>query len=109
MKISQGISKNVNNARRNYRNVLIESIIVLAKKLGAKNGDLVLITEKDLIIHQQEGDKTKSYVVNQIAFSDDTSIIGFYHDCEMRLTSPFISISNLEIIYNEIRKAVLRH
>lgn len=112
MKIKPSINKRVNKAVSDCRKCLIEATIELLRQIGADHGDDVLF-KKMLILYQQKKDgTTETIVCDRIAYCASNLeypylmvSMGAEGDVPYH-SSHFMSISNLEIIYNEVRRVV---
>lgn len=111
MKIKSSVNKNVSAAITNCREVIVNETIGLLKQLGAEQGQDVLF-KKMLILFQTKSDGTSETIVcDRIAYEDHTQFpyllvsmgAGSY---EAYGSSYFLSLSNLEAIYNEVRRVV---
>lgn len=112
MKIKSSIGKNVTEAVRNCREVLVQETVNLLKQIGAEQGDDVLL-KRMLILFQTKPDGTSETIVcNRIAYAGREGSTPYYivsmgKDEEVPYRSDmFLSLTNLEAIYNEVRRVV---
>lgn len=118
MKINAKINKRVNESVADCRRVITEATVELLKKLGLQEWETVS-TGKTLILYQTDKNgNSDTILVNRISYSTDRSgqtnvdtAFGCDDNFQFCRTSRFdsvtgISLSNLEVIYNEVRRLV---
>ena len=112
MKIKPTIGKNVSTAVQNCREVLVTETVNLLKQIGAEQGDDVLL-KRMLILFQTKPDGTSETVLcNRIAYAGREGSTPYYiismgkdEDVPPR-SDLFLSLSNLQAIYEEVRRVV---
>ena len=112
MKIKSSIGKNVSTALHNCREVLVTETIGLLKQIGAEQGDDVLL-KRMLILFQTKPDGTSETIVcNRIAYVERNGSTPYYivsmgkdEDVPYR-SDLFLSLTNLQAIYEEVRRVV---
>ena len=106
MKINPKINKRVNESVADCRKVLTEATIELLKKIAEPNQDVVF--NRILILYQSNGNVTNTVLADRIAFEDKTSQPFYlvYMDDEPTSSSNFLSLSNMQIIYDEVRRVI---
>ena len=111
MNIKSSIGKKVSEAVTNCHKVLVEETINLLKQIGAEQGDDVLL-KRMLILFQSKPDGTSETIVcNRISYAGRKNspyyIISMGNDEDAKSVSDFyLSLSNLQIIYEEVRRVV---
>lgn len=111
MKIKPIVNKNVTSAVENCHKVIVRETIGLLKQMGVESGQDVLFG-KMLFLYQHNGNKTETVICDRIAYLDNRSGIGYIcvsagRDNSVRPVSDiFLSISNLRVIYEEVRRVV---
>ena len=108
MKIKSSIGKNVTAAMANCREVVVQETINLLKLIGAESGQDVLLGRM-LFLYQRNGNTTETVVCDRIAYMDGRGD-PFYIVCvdgnKMSQSSLFLSIDNMQAIYEAVRKVV---
>ena len=110
MKIKSSIGKNVSTAVQNCREVLVTETIGLLKTMGVEPGQDVFFG-RTLFLFQTKDNLSETILVNHIAYSDGRNGNRFYivafGDAERFCKSDvMLSVSNLQAIYEEVRKVV---
>ena len=108
MKINPKINKRVNESMAECRKVLTEATIELLKTLKAKDSQGVVFG-RVLILFQSNGNVSTTILADRIAYldgrGDNPFYIVFMGDTGTA-SSLTLSISNMQIIYNEVRRVV---
>ena len=112
MKIKPSVNKNVTEAVKNCREVLVTETINLLKQMGAEQGDDVLL-KRMLILFQTKPDGTSETVVcNRIAYAGREGSTPYYivsmgRDEDVPYRSDImLSLTNLQAVYEEVRRVV---
>ena len=112
MKIKPSIGKNVSVAVQNCHEVLVAETINLLKTIGAEQGQEVLL-KRMLILFQAKPDGTSETIVcNRIAYagregSQPYYIVSMGKDEDVPYRSDLmLSLTNLQAIYEEVRRVV---
>jgi hypothetical protein len=112
MKIKSSIGKNVSAAVANCREVLVTETINLLKQIGAEQGDDVLLKRMLILFQTKPDGASETIVCNRIAYADGRNgtpyyIISMGKDEDVPYRSDlFLSLSNLQAIYDEVRRVV---
>ena len=107
MKINSKINKRVNESVADCRRVLTEATIELLKQIGAESGQDVMFG-KVLIMHHFKGGNSETALADRIAYMEghgDNYIITTLGN-DHPASSFFMSLDNLQTIYNEVRNIV---
>ena len=106
MKINPKINKRVNESVADCRKVLTEATIELLKKIAEPNQ--VVVFNRILILYPSNGNVTATVLADRIVFEDKTSQPFYlvYMDDESTSSSYFLSLSNMQIIYDEVRRVI---
>lgn len=109
MKINSKINKRVNESMAECHKVLVNAIIELLKQIGTEVGQDVLF-RKTLFLFQSFNNTTETKIADRIAYCEregGTSyfIISMGSDCTA--SDAYMNLSNLKLIYDEVRKIVL--
>lgn len=110
MKIKPSVNKNVGTALQNCREVLVTETIGLLKTMGVEPGQDVFFGQT-LFLFQTKDNMSETILVNHIAYADGRSGTPYYivafDDAERFCKSDvMLSVSNLQAIYEEVRKVV---
>lgn len=111
MKIPKKLTKKVNDSLDNTKVVLSESIIELAKMIGADNEDDIYF-ERNIILHeeskaQRNGVLTiNNMIVNKINVSPTHNLFMVGFENEYSRCSFHLSLESLITIYREMLKVV---
>ena len=108
MKINAKINKQVNESVANCRKVFEESTIEMLKMLGAKPTEEVKFF-RTMILFQQDGKKSATLLADRIYYCEREGCTPFYMismEKDHYTTSSFLSLSNLFLIYKEVRALV---
>ena len=111
MKIKPSVNKNVTAAVKNCREVLVAETIGLLKQIGAEQGQDVLF-RKMLFLYQHKGNTTETILCDRIAYVENRSGNGYYmvsmgkDEYVAPVSDLFLSLSSLQIIYDEVRRVV---
>ena len=111
MKINPKHNKIVRDAACELRKVLVEQTIALMKMIGTEEGQTFLF-EKTLILYQRGKNKLmETIIADRISYNDSGSAPYFLTEfCDENYFCSFnMSISNLQIIYNEVYKVVRKY
>ena len=106
MKINQKINKRVKESMEECRKQIVSATIELLKAIGAEPNKPVALYQT-LILYQQVGKNTQTVLANQIVYDEKNEpffIVSMGDD--YFFSSPFISLSNLYVIYKEVRGLV---
>lgn len=111
MKIKPSVNKNVTEAVKNCREVLVNETIGLLKQLRAEPGQDVLF-KKALFLYQHKDNTTETVVCDRIAYagregSESYYIVSMGSDEYVPPKSDmFLTIDSLRTIYEEVRCVV---
>lgn len=111
MKIKPSVNNNVNAAIENCRKVIVNETIGLLKQLGAETGQDVLF-KKTLILFQTKPNGTSETILcDRVTYEDRTASPLLLVSMGAETYTPYssshyMSLSNLEAIYNEVRRVV---
>ena len=108
MKINPKINKRVNESMADCRKVLTEATIELLKSLKAEDSQDVLLG-RILILYQSNGDVSTTVLADKIAYLSgrgDSPFYLVYIGDACTGSSLTLSISNMQIIYDEVRRLV---
>lgn len=110
MKIKSSINKNVTEAVDNCRKIIVNETINLLKQMGVKAGQDVFFG-RTLFLYQTKDNVSNITLVNNIAYGDRQGCDGYYivsmiDDERFCKSDIMLSISNLQIIYEEVKKVV---
>lgn len=111
MKIKPSVNKNVTEAVKNCRDVLVNETIGLLKQMRAEPGQDVLF-KKALFLYQHKDNTTETVVCDRISYCEGRSGNGYYlvsmgegvyvpYKSDM-----FLTIDSLRTIYEEVRRVV---
>ena len=111
MKINPKHNKAVANAAHEMRKALVEQTVALLKLIGAKNGEAVLFGNLLIMYSRKKNGLTETILADRICYCEvhDTNV--FYmieHDGKFT-SSHFMSLSNMETVYEEVYKVVRKH
>ena len=109
MKINAKINKRVNESVADCRKVLTEATIELLKKI-ARPGDDVFF-DRTLFLYQTKDNVSETILINNIVYSNGRGGQEFYivsmgDDNRFCKSDIMLSLSNLQVIYEEVRKLV---
>lgn len=112
MKINPKINKRVNDSVAECRKVLINTTIELLKKIAEPGQDVLF--DRTLIIHQTNKDFSETFIADRIAYSIGRSDSEFYiismeDEDEFCKSDIMLSLSNLQVIYEEVRKIIRKY
>jgi hypothetical protein len=111
MKIKPSVNKNVTEAVKNCREVLVNETIGLLKQMRAEPGQDVTLG-KALFLYQHKGNTTETVVCDRIAYagregSESYYIVSMGEDMYVPPRSDmFLTIDSLRTIYEEVRRVV---
>ena len=108
MKIKPAINKRVNNAVADCRQTLVDATVELLKSSGTEVTQDVIFT-KTLYLYEHKGNTTETVVVDRIFINSSREDHPYYLVSlgnDNIQSSLFLSLTNLQIIYNEVRKVV---
>lgn len=112
MKIKSSIGKNVSTAVQNCREVLVTETINLLKTMGVEPGQDVLLNRM-LILFQTKPDGTSETIVcDRIAYAGREGSTPYYivsmgkDEYAPYRSDLFLSLTNLQVIYEEVRRVV---
>ena len=111
MRINPKINKRVNESVAECRKVLIDATIDLLKQIDANRGEDVLFG-KILIFFQMNKNVSETITCDRIAYcesNNDNNFFLLYLNDKPQKNSYMISLSNLQYIYNEVRRLVRKH
>ena len=110
MKINPKITKRVNDSVCECRKVLVSSIIELLKSISKTDGYDVIVFNDVLFLYQSKGNTTETILVDRIEFNylhQPTFFFVLMDDVpKMCKSSNELSLTNLMIIFEEVRKLV---
>ncbi len=112
MKIKPSVNKNVTEAVKNCRDVLVNETIGLLKQMRAEPGQDVLLKRMLILFQTKPDGASETIVCNRIAYADGRNgtpyyIISMGKDEDVPYRSDlFLSLSNLQAIYDEVRRVV---
>ncbi len=112
MKINPKINKRVNDSVAECRKVLTDATIELLKKIAEPGQDVLF--DRTLIIHQKNKDFSETFIVDRIAYSggrgdSEFYIISMEDGDEFCKSDIMLSLSNLQVIYEEVRKIIRKY
>ena len=110
MKIKPSVNKNVSTALQNCREVLVAETINLLKTIGVEPGQDVFFG-RTLFLFQTKDNISETVLVDHIAYADGRSGTPYYivangageRFCK---SDVMLSVSNLQAIYEEVRREV---
>lgn len=111
MKIKPSVNKNVTAAVQNCREVLVNETIGLLKQMRAEQGQDVLLG-KALFLYQHKGNTTETVVCDRIAYAGREGSESYYivsmgsDEYVPPMSDMFLSLSNLQTIYDEVKRVV---
>ena len=110
MKIKSSVNKNVSTALQNCREVLVTETIGLLKTMGVEPGQDVFFG-RTLFLFQTKDNLSETVLVNSISYADGRNGTPYYMvafgDGERFCKSDImLSVSNLQAIYEEVRRVV---
>ena len=109
MKINTKINTRVNESVAECRKVLVDATIELLKSIGAETGQDVVF-KKMLFLFQHKENTTETIVCDRIMICHEKSAHQYYFvsldDNKACQTSDMLSLSTLQIIYEEVRNLV---
>ena len=108
MKIDSKINKRVNESVANCRKVITEATIELLKKIGVNRGEFVSFG-KIMIFYQMKDNLSETITCDRISYCDDENGDSFfllYMSDKPQKNSYVLSLSNLQYVYNEVRRLV---
>ena len=110
MKIKPSVNKNVTEAVKNCREVLVNETIGLLKQMRAEPGQDVLLG-KALFLYQHKGNTTETVVCDRISYCENRSGNGYYlvwhEDMDVpTMSDMFLTLDSLRIVYEEVRRVV---
>ena len=108
MKINPRINKQVNESVAECRKSIVNATIALLKQLKAKPGDDVVFKHV-LFLHKFKYGTSETRTADRICFSQregcDSYYLTFFGD-DYPASSHFLSIDNLLLIFEEVKKLV---
>lgn len=107
MKIYAKINKRVNESVAECRKVIVEATIELMRKIAEPGQDVVF--NKILIMHQRNSaNTTETLLADRIAYMDGRDGNSYYvfRMGDKYGSNIFVSLDNLMLIYNEVKKVV---
>lgn len=111
MKINPKHNKIVGNAAHELRKVLVEQTIALMKMIGTEQGQTFTF-EKPLILYERKRNGSlETIIADRVSYSESGNAPSLLTElCDKHYYfSFFMSISNLQIIYNEVYKVVRKY
>ena len=111
MKIKPSVNKNVTEAVKNCREVLVNETIGLLKQMRAEQGQDVLF-RKMLMLHQHKDNTTETVVCDRIAYAGREGSESYYivsmgsDEYVPPMSDMFLTIDSLRTIYEEVRRVV---
>ncbi len=110
MKINQKITKQVNDSVAECRKVLINSTFMLLTHIG-NSGTNVVVFDKILFLFQTKNNISETIIADRIEYNMEHSIDYYFVSLngEMAHSSCELSLSNLQIIYEEVRKMMRKY
>lgn len=111
MKIKSSTNKKVTEAVRNCREIIVSETINLLKLIGAEQGEDVVFN-KMLFLYQNKDNTVETIVCDRIAYAERHGSSGYYIVSmgKDEYVSPksdlCLSLSNLQAIYDEVKKIV---
>ena len=103
MRINPRINKQVSKSVAECRKSVINATIDLLKKLGAKDGQEVTF-RKVLFLHKFKNGTSETRPADRVSYSDNVLITSLGDDYPA--SSHYLSIDNLLLIYEEVKKVV---
>jgi len=110
MKIKPSVNKNVKEAVKNCREVLVNETVGLLKQMRAEPGQDVLF-KKALFLYQHKDNTTETVVCDRIAYCPSMTrsfyILSMGEDMYVPPRSDiFLTLDSLRIVYEEVRRVV---
>lgn len=111
MKIKPSVNKNVTEAVKNCREVLVSETIGLLKQIGAEQGQDVLF-RRALFLYQHKGNTSETIVCDRISYVENRSGNGYYmvsmgkDEYVAPVSDMFMTIDSLRAVYEEVRRVV---
>jgi len=107
MKINPKINKRVNESVADCRKVLTNATIDLLKMIAEQGQDVVF--GKILIMHHFKGGNSETWLADRIAYASGKNGNDFFITAlgdDYPASSAFISLDNMQIIYDEVRRII---
>jgi hypothetical protein len=110
MKINPKHNKAVAEAGHQMRKVLTEQTIELLKLIGAKIGSDVLFDKLLIMYERKKNGLTETILADRISYGGgrETEFYLIEHNGKFA-SSYYMSISNMETVYEEVYKIVRKH
>lgn len=110
MKIKPSVNKNVSTAVHNCREVLVSETVNLLKQMGTEPGQDVFFG-RTLFLYQTKDNISETVLVDHIAYADGRNGTPYYivaHGGGERFCKSdiMLSVSNLQTVYEEVRRVV---
>lgn len=110
MKINPKITEKVDESVAECRKVLVDSTIELLRLIG-KNGYEEVVFDKILFLFQARNNISETILADRIEYNMARNVDYYFVTMGSKMThsSNELSLSNLQIIYEEVRKIVRKH
>lgn len=108
MKINPRINKQVSNAIGECYKVLANAIAEMLKQIGAESDQKVSLN-KTVFMFQSFNNTTNTIIANHVVYCDRRSEVPYiflYMGDDCVASDATLTLSSLEIIYNEVRRIV---
>ena len=110
MKIKSSVNKNVSVAVQNCREVLVTETIGLLKQIGVEPGQDVFFG-RTLFLFQTKDNMSETILVNSISYADGRNgmlyyMVAFGSGERFCKSDIMLSVSNLQTVYEEVRRVV---
>ena len=110
MKIHPRHNKAVAEAGHQMRKVLTEQTIELLKLIGAEDCQDVLLNNLLIMHDRKKNGLTETILADRICYCDNGSSPYYLLECNGKPTvSYYMTLSNMETVYNEVYKVVRKH
>lgn len=109
MKINPMITEKVNNSVNECRKVLVNSTIELLRQISKSESYEVVVFSRILFLYQTKNNVSETILADRIEYNWERNSDFFFVSMDgdmMSYSSANLSLSNLEVIYEEVRKLV---
>ena len=109
MKINPKITEQVNNSVNECRKVLVSSTIELLRQICKSESYEVVVFSRILFLYQTKNNVSETILADRIEYNWETNPDYFFvcmDDSRTCQCSANLSLSNLQVIYEEVRKLV---
>lgn len=109
MKINPKITEQVNNSVNECRKVLVSSTIELLRQICKSESYEIVVFGRILFLYQTKNNVSETILADRIEYNFERNPDYFFVSMDgkkMIQSSENLSLSNLEVIYEEVRKLV---